>query len=95
MKEKEQESKCWTCKHGYCIRQTTIEILRTETPAAEKDDFDFFDSNPASTIDDVQEIIKEGIYGLCYWAAKTFDATIPPMAVHIVRNCNRYEKDVK
>ena len=90
-----KNSKCWTCKHGICIRQTEHEIIRNKPRIVQEEIPEYFDQPEELELQEVEHnLAKEGVYALCYWRPDGIDPkVVTSIEVQFVSECNRYEHD--
>ncbi len=87
-----KESKCFSCKHGLCVRETLEEIIIT--PSKDKNKEESWSPYPEEQEDEIIERHVTHIQTkvLCFWKPPSVDESPPIVMSHITR-CNRYEPD--
>lgn len=99
-----QQSKCWICKHGLCVKESETERvyhanMRGMPPSPDGESFGIFEEMPfqeGGNEDDSEEIIEhtiehERIKTICYWRPTGIENS-PPILVAKVQQCSRFEQ---
>ena len=98
-----EQSLCWTCKHGMCIREVHQEHLlnlgglpgmqpgppRGEDPFGIQGDMPF--NNQQGEGIEGQIVEHEHIRSVCFWRPSTIKDA-PPLLIGFIKQCNRFEK---
>lgn len=99
-----EQSLCWNCKHGMCIRETHEEHLLNlggmmpgmGSPRPGGDDpFGIQGEMPFNQGEEGgipgQIIEHEHIRAVCYWRPEGLQ-NVPPILLGVIQQCNRFEK---
>jgi len=90
---KAEESKCWTCKFGICVKETEQERVSYESPNEKQEDtYDIFNESQQTpeVIDTVIEHAR--VKTICFWRPENVKDS-PPILVSKIEECNRFKKE--
>lgn len=90
-----QQSLCWNCKHGMCIRETHQEHLLNfgmpgMPPRQDDDPFEMpFNQEDGDALGHIVE--HEHIRSVCFWRPDTIKDA-PPILIGFIKECSQFEK---
>lgn len=92
-----EESLCWTCKHGMCIRETHQEhllglgMMRGMNPAQGEDPF-AIQGEQFNQDEPVEHIVEhEHIRSVCFWRPVMIKDA-PPLLIGFIKQCSKFER---
>ena len=85
-----RQSKCWTCKHGLCMRGSERHIFEPEIDHDEDEEPNIPFMNVEKERLHEQIVSVSQTVGLCYWGNHGKSL---PLRVGFVEDCNRFETD--
>lgn len=83
-----QESKCWTCKHGFCLQEKDIQSF-FQPGLVDGNPFENRPDQPGMT--EVTFPISK-IRSICFWRPAHINQMVAPVVFNQIMECSRYEK---
>lgn len=89
---KAEQSLCWKCKHGICVRESARDIMVPMSSEATTDSNDSW-KPPEESQDGVPAIFEhDQVKAICFWKPFGVTTNTEPIIVANVKQCNRFEK---
>lgn len=83
-----KKSKCWTCQHGICVKESQVEKFLQPKDGHEQQFLDM-DGNMEQQ-QDIIDITHTMVRAVCFWRPSGVENS-PPMLFSEVEECSRYK----